>query len=1119
MARVLFDSGSTYSFVSELFAKEIDLQPVQLGFQLQVVTPLKEHSLAWKYLSNVKMEISGESLTVELIILDMVEFDVILGMDWLGQHHALIDCKQKKIVLTMSRGRKVEIRGSKKTQNISLISAIATHKHLVKGRMVYLVRLESVPTATTEPKDIRVVQEYLDVFPDELPGLPPQRDVEFVIDLVEGTKPLAKAAYRMAPAELRELKAQLDELLTKGYIRPSVSPWGAPVLFVKKKDGSLRLCIDYRMLNQVTVKNKYPLPRIEDLFDQLREAKVFSKIDLRSGYHQLRIRETDIPKTAFRSRYGHYEFTVMPFGLTNAPAVFMEMMNRIFSMYLDKFVVVFIDDILVYSPDEESHSQHLKLVLEVLRDQQLYAKFSKCEFWLTEVAFLGHVISGEGIKVDPSKIEAVSRWNTPQSVTEIRSFLGLAGYYRRFIKDFSRLAAPLTLLTRKGVRYNWNENCEKSFQELKSCLTSAPVLSLPSEGGNFVIYSDACGVGLGCVLMQQGKVIAYASRQLKAHEKNYPTHDLEMAAIIFALKIWRHYLYGEQFEIFTDHKSLKYIFTQKDLNLRQRRWMEYMKDYDFTLQYHPGKANVVADALSRRTHFIATLKVREWKMMQELVEARPHTQHRAARGTLVANLRIGSRWREEIIKGQSEDAYVKSKIDTLQEAEEGGFSMGMDGGLRFNLRLYVPEGKAVRQKLLGEAHCSNYTVHPGSTKMYRDLKREYWWPNMKKEIAEFVSKCHTCQRVKIEHQVPGGTVQPLEIPVWKWEHITMDFVTSLPRSRKGNDAIWVIVDRLTKTAHFLPIRMTMSMEVMAKLYVEEIVRLHGVPVTIVSDRDSRFLSRFWKSLQEAFGTTLSYSTAFHPQTDGQSERTIQTLEDMLRACALDLAGTWEEHLPLIEFAYNNSYHSSIGMAPYEALYGRPCRSPTCWTEVGEKQLLGPEMIQICTDKIARIRERLRTAQSRQKSYADRRRRPLEFKEGDYVYLKVSPTKGVMRFGKRGKLAPRYVGPYRITTRIGEVAYKLELPDDLAGVHNVFHVSMLRKCLEENTQVLPVEDIQITPDLTTRERAVRILDKKEKVLRNKTVPLVLVVWEHHGKEAATWEREADMRMEYPQLFET
>lgn len=347
----------------------------------------------------------------------------------------------------------------------------------------------------------------------------------------------------------------------------------------------------------------------------------------------------------------------------------------------------------------------------------------------------------------------------------------------------------------------------------------------------------------------------------------------------------------------------------------------------------------------------------------------------------------------------------------------------------------------------------------------------------------------------------------------------MDFVTSLPRSRKGNDAIWVIVDRLTKTAHFLPIRMTMSMEVMAKLYVEEIVRLHGVPVTIVSDRDSRFLSRFWKSLQEAFGTTLSYSTAFHPQTDGQSERTIQTLEDMLRACALDLAGTWEEHLPLIEFAYNNSYHSSIGMAPYEALYGRPCRSPTCWTEVGEKQLLGPEMIQICTDKIARIRERLRTAQSRQKSYADRRRRPLEFKEGDYVYLKVSPTKGVMRFGKRGKLAPRYVGPYRITTRIGEVAYKLELPDDLAGVHNVFHVSMLRKCLEENTQVLPVEDIQITPDLTTRERAVRILDKKEKVLRNKTVPLVLVVWEHHGKEAATWEREADMRMEYPQLFET
>lgn len=309
----------------------------------------------------------------------------------------------------------------------------------------------------------------------------------------------------------------------------------------------------------------------------------------------------------------------------------------------------------------------------------------------------------------------------------------------------------------------------------------------------------------------------------------------------------------------------------------------------------------------------------------------------------------------------------------------------------------------------------------------------------------------------------------------------------------------------------------MPMPQLAQLYLSEIVRLHGVPVSIVSDRDTRFLSRFWRSLQEAFGTTLNFSTAFHPQSDGQSERTIQTLEDMLRSCALDLRGSWEEHLPLVEFAYNNSYHSSIGMAPYEALYGRPCRSPTCWDEVGERRLLGPELVQVCSDKVDLIRKRLLTAQSRQKSYADRRRRPLEFEEGDYVFLKVSPSKGIMRFGKRGKLAPRYVGPFRISKRVGEVAYQLELPQEIAAVHDVFHVSMLRKCLTDESHVLPLESLDLQEDLTIHEEVVQILDRKDQVLRNRVIPLVLVLWKHHGHEEATWEREEDVRDVYPYLF--
>ena len=452
-----------------------------------------------------------------------------------------------------------------------------------------------------ELENILVVKDFPDVFPEELPGIPPVREVELSIEILLGTAPTSRAPYKMAPTELKELKIQLQELLDKGFIRPSVSPWGAPVLFVKKKDGTLRMCIDYRQINKVTVKNKYPFPRIEDLFDQLKGAGVFSNIDLRSGYYQLRVKDVDVPKTTFRTRYGHYEFLVMPFGLTNAPAAFMDLMNRVFRPYLDQFVVVFIDDILVYSKDEQEHEQHLNIVLQTLRDKKLYAKISKCDFWLKEISFLGHIVSAEGIRVDPVKIEAVVNWKPPRSVTEVRSFLGLAGYYRRFVKGFSVIASLLTKLLRKGVLFEWSDKCQNSFEQLKEMLVEAPVLTQPTSGKEYTLYSDASGIGLGCVLMQNENVVAYASRQLKSHEQNYPTHDLELAAVVFALKIWRHYLYGEKCRIYTDHKSLKYLLTQKELNLRQRRWLELFKDYDCIIDYHPGKANVVADALSRKT--------------------------------------------------------------------------------------------------------------------------------------------------------------------------------------------------------------------------------------------------------------------------------------------------------------------------------------------------------------------------------------------------------------------------------------------------------------------------------------------------------------------------------------
>ncbi|GJU36764.1 putative reverse transcriptase domain-containing protein [Tanacetum coccineum] len=673
---------------------------------------------------------------------------------------------------------------------------------------------------------------------------------------------------------MKELSEQLQELSDKGFIRPSSSPWGALVLFVKKKDGSFRMCIDYRELNNLTVKNRYPLSRIDDLFDQLQGSSIYSKIDLRSGYHQLRVREQDIPKTY-----------------------------------------------------EKEHEEHHKAILELLKKEKLYAKFSKCEFWIPKVQFLGNVIDSRGIHVDPAKIESIKDWASPKTPMEIRQFLGLAGYYRRFIEGFSKIVKLMTKLTQKGIKFDWGEKEENIFQLIKQKLCSAPILALPEGSKDFVVYCDASHKGLGVVLMQKEKVIAYASRQLKVYEKNYTTHDLELGSVVFSLKIWRHYLYGTRCTVFTDHKNLQHILDQKELNMRQRRWLELLSDYDCDIRYHPGKANVVANALSQ-------------------------AQIEAQKPENLVNEDVGGIIRRGIPKERLEPR--------------------ADGTLCLHGRSWLPCYGDLRSVIMHESHKSKYSIHPGSEKMYQDVKKLYWWPNMKADIATYVSKCLTCARVKAEHQSPSGLLVQPEIPEWKWDIITMDFITKLPKSPQGFDTIWVIVDRLTKSAHFLPIRENDPLDKLTRLYLNRIVARHGIPATIICDRDGRFTSNFWKSFQKALGTNISMSTAYHPETDGQSKRTIQTLEDMLRACVINFGKGWVKHLPLAEFSYNNSYHASIKAASYEALYGRKCRSSVCWAEVGEAQLTSPELIQETTKKIVLIKQRMQAAQDRQKSYADRK---------------------------------------------------------------------------------------------------------------------------------------------------
>nr|AAR06317.1 putative polyprotein [Oryza sativa Japonica Group] len=840
-ATILFDSSATHSFISKRFAGAHGLSLVKLKIPMRVHTPGGGMTTT-HYCPSVTVEIQGLIFPANLILLESKDLDVILRMDWLTRHRGVIDCTSHTIKLTNAKG---EVAAGEEQE-------VAVEK------------------TTKKLEDIPIDREYPEVFPDDLTTMPPKRDIEFRIDLAPGTAPIHKRPYRMGANELAEVKKQVDEQLQKGYIRPSTLPWGAPV----------------------TIKNKYPLSRIDDLFDQLKGATVFPKMDLRSGYHQLRIREEDIPKTAFITCYGLFECTVMSFGLTNEPAFFMNLMNKVFMEFLDKFVVVFIDDILIYSKSEEEHEQHLRLVLEKLKEHQLYAKFSKCDFWLKEVQFLGHIVNAQGVAVDPANVESVTKWTPPRTVTQVRSFFGLAGYYRQFIEKFSKIAKPMTQLLKKKEKFIWSAECNRSFEELKRRLVSAPVLILPDQTKDF---------------------------QLRPHEGNYPTHDLELAAVVHALKIWRHYFIGNRCE---------------------RRWLELIKDYDMGIHYHAGKANVVADALSRKSY-------------------------------------CNVAWVEKLC------CEVKRDLEHLNlSIVEHGFVAALEA-----------------QPTLVE------------------------------------------QRVNAEHQRPAGLLQPLQIPKWKWEEIGMDFITGLPRTSSGHDSIWVVVDRLSKVAHFIPMHTTYSGKKLAELYLARIMYLHGVPKKIVSDRGSQFTSKLWQKLQEELGTRLNFSTAYHPQTDVLNE---------------------------------------------------------------------------AEEKVRAVSERLRIAQSRQKSYADNRRRELAFEAGDYVYLRVTPLRGVHRFQTKGKLAPRFVGPYRVLERRGEVAYQLELPSSMLGIHNVFHVSQLKKCLKVPEEQASPDQIEIQEDLTYVEKPTRILETSERRTRKKVIRFCKVQWSHHSEEVATWEREDELKAAHPHL---
>ncbi|GAU42813.1 hypothetical protein TSUD_288410 [Trifolium subterraneum] len=1019
----IIDTGATYSFISMDCMKRLNIPVFEMSGCMNIETPASGLVITRLVCRNCPVSVFG----MDLVCIPLSGIDVIFGMNWLVFNQVHINCCEKTVTFPKSEG------------SLSLMNEEEVKESLNDHGELFMVFGSLKLEGGAKLEEIPVVGEFSDVFPDDISDLPPEREVEFGINLVPGTSPISMAPYRMSASELNELK---------------------------------------------------------------------NKIDLRSGYNQIRVKTEDVPKTAFRTRYVHYEYTVMPFAVTNALGVFMEYMNRIFHSFLDKFVLVFIDDILVYSKSEEEHKEHLRIMLQVLKENKLYAKLSKCEFWLKEVSFLGRVISSGGIAVDPAKVDAVMKWGTPESVSEIRSFLGLAGYYR-------------------------------SFQELKKKLTTVPVLILPDAKESFVVYCDASKLGLGGVLMQKGKVVAYASRKLKVHERNYPTHDLELAAVVFALKVWRHYLYGSRFEVFSDHKSLKYLFDQKELNMRQRRWLEFLKNYDFELSYHPGN-NVVVDALSRKSLHMSSLMAKELELIEEfrdlsLKELNMRQRrwleflknydfelsYHPGNNVVVDALSRKSLHMSSLMAKELELIEEFRDLSLVCEVASNSVKLGMlkltnpflekiRKLVKFRGRVCVPDVPELKKMIFDEGHKSGLSVHPGLVKMYQDLKKLFWWPRMKKEIAEYAYACLVCQKSKIEHQKPSGLLQPLFIPEWKCDSIAMDFVGGLPKTAKWNEVIWVVVDRLTKSTHFIAIKMGTLVPRLAEIYVEQIIRLHGIPSSIVSDRDPKFTSRFWESLQEALGTKLRLSSTYHPQTDGQSERTIQSLEDLLRVGVLEQGESWDSCLPLIEFTYNNSFHSSIGMAPFEALYGRRCRTPLCWYESGENVVLGPNIVQETMEKIRMIQEKMKASQSRQKSYHDKKRKDVEFQEGDHVFLRVTSTTGVGRALKSKKLTSKFIGPYQISERIWKVAYRIALAVTLSNLHDVFHVSQLRKYISEPSHVIESDDIQVKDNLTIATIPLRIEGREVKKLRNKEIASVKVIWGGLAGENATWELESKMK---------
>ena len=1160
-AAVLLDSGASVCFVSRPYIERLGI-PYSPG---TVTSAEIANGQSASVLGQAKLTVRFQGLksTAVALVLDTLlpGVDLILGESWLSANSAVLDYGQGTVSL-VSRNRRHTLR---MTPSAAVLAAelgrlaasmqcpaeLITRKQADKAlrkqrrwpflteRRPFLVAVREVKPAA-ESTDVKLpgppptegvmpperLQALLDKYKqvaEPLTTLPRVRPVPHAIELQPGTVPPYKQPYRLSQAEREEVDRQVTDLLAKGFIRPSSSPFGAPVLFVPKQDGALRMCIDYRPLNAASVAARAcPIPRVSDLLDQLSGAKVFSALDLASGYHQIRIRDDDVPKTAFNTHLGQFEWLVLPFGLANAPSTFQRAMHDLFRPYIGKFVLIYLDDVLVFSRTPEEHAEHMETVLRLLAEHDFRLRMDKCQWNLIELKYLGFLVGRDGVRPDPSKVSTVANWPVPQSVTQLRSFLGLANFFRKFIQGYSSLVSPLTALTTNATDTTlpnlWNDACQRAFDGVKHSLTHAPLLAHPDHTKPYTVISDASVNGTGAVLLQEGRPVAYHSHKFTPAEHNWPTGEQELGAVMKALTEWRCYLEGApSVQLQTDHHPLTYLKSQPNLSRKQARWLEFLSRFNYDWKYIPGRTNV-ADPISR-IHAAVSAVLAAVRHVYCAVLTRAGSSSVSPKGggdAGMADVTPAAVLPEEAPPAESDDAPAPCTVVEItracretyakddwfsKESNTATLTRGAAGLWLKDGKVVIPNHTPLKHTILHACHDAPTAGHPGVARTYEKVKRYYWWPAMKRDVEDYVRACPSCQCMKSPTTAPAGLLQPLPIPPRRWSSVSLDLITGLPRTKRGNDAILVFVDRLSKMVHLGPCKKSVTALGCADLFFQHVVRLHGAPDDIVSDRGTTWVNAFWEQLCSRWQIKQKLSSAFHPQTDGQTERMNRTLEETLRHYVGTGRACWDEHLPCAEFAINDSVNASTGFTPFFLNYGEHPKNPLLGSpHTGPvKSLDSKAFTEAIADAVRSAKEHLRAAQDRQKATADKHRRDVTYAVGDKVLLS---TKNLRLSGAR-KLMPRYVGPFSVTALIGKTAAALELPAELP-VHNVFHFSLLKPfCADRHSR--PPPPLPALDESSPAWVVKAILSHRDvKAGTGRSKREYLVEWQTHGAEHHTWE---------------